>query len=214
MHQSSLSLFLSILLQKASYFPCCSWISSVFCYSFWRPYLNGNGLTLTIHSCLHIYQSTLSSIFHLSILFLYIKRASESLLPLYTQFQSFQKHHKNVFFLAFCYVFVSLSVPSSFTLHFTHLVSLTAQLSVWSSIHLQTPFPTWTVCFSLLLLNRSFLSIFLFFFLPFITNLFMVTSLCHLALYLPSSFLPPHPPPNHPSLIQNYPIWLEWLQQM
>lgn len=61
-------LSLSILLQKASYFPCYSWISSVFCYSLWRPYLNGNSLTLTIHSCLHIYQSILSSIFYLSLL--------------------------------------------------------------------------------------------------------------------------------------------------
>lgn len=31
---------------------CCSWIPSVFCYPFWILYLNGNGLTLTIHSCL------------------------------------------------------------------------------------------------------------------------------------------------------------------
>lgn len=69
MHQSflSLSLSLCILLQKASYFPCCSWISSVFCYSFWRPYLNGSGLTLTTHSRLHFYQSILSSIFYLSV---------------------------------------------------------------------------------------------------------------------------------------------------
>lgn len=61
LHQSSLCL--SILLQKESYFSCCSWISSVVCCFLWRPYLNGNGLTLTIHGCRHIFQFILSSIF-------------------------------------------------------------------------------------------------------------------------------------------------------
>lgn len=137
-----------ILLQKASYFPCCSWISSVICYSFWRPYLNGNGLTLTIHSCLHIFQSVLSSIFYLSLLsctsrdpLLACSRAPSLLLLLCTVSFVSETPHECCCFYYYLHLGTCFFLLSSFILHFTRLPSLTTQLSVWSSIHPQTPFP-------------------------------------------------------------------------
>lgn len=99
--------------------------------------------------------------------------------------------------------------PSPSTSHIYS--SLTTQLSVWSSIHLQTP-PEQSISRSPF--TQHMPSFFFFFSPPSQTSLFTATSLCHLAIFLPfphcccfffffylSSFpLPHHHPPglSHP----------------
>lgn len=67
MHQFSpaCSLSASCYRRRQTYFPRGTVAPSVFCYSFWRAYLNGKGFTLTIRRCLHICQSVPSLIFYL-----------------------------------------------------------------------------------------------------------------------------------------------------
>lgn len=224
-----------ILLQKASYFPCCSWISSVICYSFWRPYLNGNGLTLTIHSCLHIFQSVLSSIFYLSLLsctsrdpLLACSRTPSLLLllllllPCTVSFVSEKPHECCCccfyYYLHLCYLFL----PSFVLYPPLHTSTVPDNTAICLVIHPSSnTFPTWRAHFSYPSFNRQ-LSFHLtsslshFFHLS-LNHFFIIASLCHLALFSPLFFiclplsLPPHPPPSHPPL---YPIWLERLQQM
>lgn len=218
-----LSLSLSILLQKASHFPFCSWISSVFCYSMWRPYLNGNGLTLTSHSCLHIYQGILSSIFYLPLLSSTSTGRSLSATAIH-RFIYLKKNTTQMLFFFFCYLLLSVSLcPSPSTSHIYSLWQhsyLSGHPSVFKHLsHMNSPFLSPST-------EAFFPSFFSFFFppsqifhvllhQPFHGNIsppfsYLPTLFSLLFSYLPSSFLPP----NHPSLIQNYPIWLEWLQQM
>lgn len=194
-------------------FPAAAEFHQSFCYSLWRPYLNGSGLTLTVHSCLHIYQSILSSIFYLSV-------HQEAPLPLCYRYRVlfFSKTPHKMLFLFFFSTCILLPVCYSrcpFVLHPPlHTSSLLWQHSFLSghpSIfkhHLSSPFP------SLLLLNTCLL---FFFFLPSITNqpfhgnislrfshLRTLSTLLLLGFfYLSSSPLPHHPPPTPAFLIQN-----------
>lgn len=163
-------------------FPAAAEFHQSFCYSLWRPYLNGSGLTLTVHSCLHIYQSILSSIFYLSV-------HQEAPLPLCYRYRVlfFSKTPHKMLFLFFFSTCILLPVCYSrcpFVLHPPlHTSSLLWQHSYLSghpSIfkhHLSSPFP------SLLLLNTCLL--FFFFSPPSQTNLFTATSLCDLAIFVP-----------------------------
>ena len=203
-------------------FPAAAEFHQSFCYSLWRPYLNGSGLTLTVHSCLHIYQSILSSIFYLSV-------HQEAPLPLCYHYRVlfFSKtSHKMLFFVllfqpAFCYLFVTPGVPSSFTLHFTHLL-FSVNTAICLVIHPSSN-TTRAVHFPLSFYSKH---AFFFFFLPSITN-----QPFHGNISLPFSYLPTlstllfffisHPLPCHITLLplrpfssRIWPIWLEWLQQM
>lgn len=146
---------------KASYFQRCSLVSSVFSYSFWRRYLNGSGLTVTIHSCLHICQSVLSSIFYL---FPYIKKL---LILCYScaPFHSLQMQCRNAFI---SWILLPVCPPppsqlsSSISLCFTHLSS-TWQNGYLSGDPSSNTFPTWTVHFILSLSSRESFATRLFF---------------------------------------------------
>lgn len=165
--------------KKASFFQRCSLVSSVFCYSFWRHYLNGSGLALTIHSCLHIYQSILLSIFYLFLPF------CTSRSPWFVATVVYHLiHHKcnagMLLFLALCYMFALFCVPppsrlsSSVSLCFTHLSS-TWQNSYLSGDPSSNTFPTWAVHFILFFSSRESFAPRLFFYF-FITNLSSFTS--------------------------------------
>lgn len=132
--------------KKASYFQRCSLVSSAFCYSFWRRYLNGRGLALTIHSCLHIYQSILLSIFYLFLLF------CTSRSPWFVATVVYHLiHHKcnagMLLFLALCYMFALFCVPPPplgclpLSPSASHIYPQHDKMAICLVIHLQTPFP-------------------------------------------------------------------------
>lgn len=178
MHQSFPCV--GILLQEGlPFFQRCSLVSSVFCDSFWRHYLNGSGLALTIHSCLHIYQSILLSIFYLFLPF------CTSRSPWFVATVVYHLiHHKcnagMLLFLALCYMFALFCVPppsqlsSSVSLCFTHLSS-TWQNGYLSGDPSSNTFPTWAVHFILFFSSRESFAPRLFFYF-FITNLSSFTS--------------------------------------
>lgn len=136
MHQSSSQ---HPVTQGILYSPPQLNLISLLLFLFLRPCLNGNGLTRTIRSCLHIDQSVLSLILYLSSLcctsrghWILCSRSEVSLI-LKTQLTGFLLLVPPVFFSPCFFV---LSPP----LH-TSTLSDNSYLSGYPSIHLPTPLP-------------------------------------------------------------------------